>query len=103
MSAKIAASLAAAASVAAQEGFDYTLQLEAALDAIRIFNTLASMIDFDRLLAAMERSEAIGCFTDPTLWRQAIGGLQSQKRTIAAAAAFKAALAEQLADETGAK
>ena len=85
--------------VPAAEPFDYQEQLEIALMATRAFFALANEVDFTQLILRMERADALGPMIDPTLWIKAHGGLDSQRKTIEAAAAFKRALQKQLDDE----
>jgi hypothetical protein len=82
------------------EQFDYREQLALGLDAVRVFWTLAQQVDFAEIVRRMETADAIGPILDPTLWRATRRGLESQRRLIEAAGRFKAALSDQLVDET---
>jgi hypothetical protein len=83
------------------EPFDYREQLALALNATRVFWTLSQTVDYAEILRRMETAHSVGPFIDPTLWRNAARGIKSQKRLLEAARAFKAALEQQLAEETG--
>ncbi|MGH6967797.1 MAG: hypothetical protein ACREEN_01660 [Stellaceae bacterium] len=80
--------------------FHYEEQLQVALLAIKGFFAITAGVDFDEIIARMDRADAIGPYRDPTLWMTARQGLESQRRTMIAARDFKAALLHQLADET---
>jgi hypothetical protein len=63
------------------EKTEYEVKMRHAFTVARLLLDLESLPE---MLEAQERSEAFGCFLDPTLWRKGIDALQQHKEIIAA-------------------